>query len=298
MKARSRRFVTRESAVVSIGSLLTAVGRFARDHKLAAFGGMLVIAFVLTGVFAPQLAPKNPNQVNVRASLQPPSLEYPLGADNNGRDILSRIIHGARVSLYISSLSVGLAALVGVVLGILAAWYRWSRAIIMRLMDVLLAFPGIVVALTIIAILGRGVENVIIAIAIYQIPQFARLTHGLALSAQEQTYVEAAVAGGESDGAILTRYVLPNILAPIIVQVSLLIPGAIMTAAGLSFIGLGVPPPTAEWGAMLQLSLTWGRLAPHMTIFPGLALMLVVFGFNVLGDGLRDAMDPRLKGRS
>ncbi len=165
-------------------------------------------------------------------------------------------------------------------------------------MDVLLAFPGIVIALTIIAILGRGVENVIIAIAIVQTPQFARLTHGLALSAQEQTYVEAAVAGGESDLAILTRYVLPNILAPIVVQISLLIPGAIMTAAGLSFIGLGVQPPTAEWGAMLQLSLTWGRLAPHITIFPGLALMLVVFGFNVLGDGLRDAMDPRLQGRS
>jgi peptide/nickel transport system permease protein len=139
---------------------------------------------------------------------------------------------------------------------------------------------------------------VIIAIAIYQIPQFARLAHGLALSAQEQTYVEAAVAGGESDGAILGRYVLPNIVAPIIVQVSLLIPGAIMTAAGLSFIGLGVPPPTAEWGAMLQLSLTWGRMAPHMTLYPGLALMLVVFAFNVLGDGLRDALDPRLKGRS
>jgi len=178
-----------------------------------------------------------------------------------------------------------------------AAWYRWLRAPIMRLMDVLLAFPGIVIALTIIAILGRGIENVILAIAIYQIPQFARLAHGLALSAQEQTYVEAAVAGGESDVAILSRYVFPNIVAPIIVQVSLLIPGAIMTAAGLSFIGLGVPPPTAEWGAMLQLSLTWGRLAPHMTIFPGLALMLVVFGFNVLGDGLRDALDPRLKGR-
>jgi peptide/nickel transport system permease protein len=270
---------------------------FARDHKLAAFGGLIVLAFVITGIFAPELAPKDPNRVSVRNSLMPPSAEFPLGADNNGRDILSRIIYGARVSLYVSVTSVAIAAFVGVLLGILAAWYRWLRAPIMRLMDVLLAFPGIVIALTIIAILGRGLENVILAIAIYQIPQFARLAHGLALSAQEQTYVEAAVAGGESDAAILTRYVLPNIMAPIIVQISLLIPGAIMTAAGLSFIGLGVPPPTAEWGAMLELSLTWGRLAPHMTIFPGLALMLVVFGFNVLGDGLRDALDPRLKGR-
>ena len=283
---------------MNIRAILKSTVAFARDHKLAAIGGMIVIAFIFTGLFASELAPKDPNRVSVSNSLAPPSKEFPLGADNNGRDILSRIIHGARISLYISSVSVGLAALVGVTLGIISAWYRWTRAPIMRLMDVLLAFPGIVIALTIIAILGRGLENVIIAIGIYQIPQFARLTHGLALSAQEQTYVEAAVAGGESDSAILTRYVLPNIIAPIIVQISLLIPGAIMTAAGLSFIGLGVPPPTAEWGAMLQLSLTWGRLAPHITIFPGLALMLVVFGFNVLGDGLRDALDPRLKGRS
>lgn len=278
---------------------LRSIRAFARDHKLAAFGALIVIAFVITGVFADELAPKDPNRVSVRHSLAPPGTEgFPLGADNNGRDLLSRIIHGARVSLYISSVAVGIAALVGVTLGIVAAWYRWTRGPIMRLMDVLLAFPGIVVALTIIAILGRGIENVIIAIAIYQIPQFARLAHGLALSVQEQIYVEAAVAGGEKDFDILTRYVLPNIIAPIIVQISLLIPGAIMIAAGLSFIGLGVPPPTAEWGAMLQLSMTWGRIAPHMTLFPGLALMLVVFGFNILGDGLRDALDPRLRGRS
>jgi peptide/nickel transport system permease protein len=275
-----------------------AAGGFARDHKLAALGAVIVLLFVLTGLFAEQLAPAEPNRVSTRDSLAPPgSPGYLLGADNNGRDILSRIVFGARISLYISTVAVGLAALVGVVLGIVAAWYRPIRGVIMRLMDVLLAFPGIVVALTIIAILGRGVENVIVAIAIYQIPQFARLAHGLALSVQEQTFVEAAVAGGESDGAILGSYVLPNIIAPIIVQISLLIPGAIMTAAGLSFIGLGVPPPTPEWGAMLQLSMTWGRIAPHMTIFPGLALMTVVFGFNVLGDGLRDALDPRLRGR-
>jgi len=283
---------------MNLRKVLAAIFGFVRDHPLAAFGGLIVIAFVITGIFAPELAPRDPNRVSVRNSLAAPGVAgFPLGADNNGRDILSRIIYGARVSLYISTTSVGIAALIGVFLGIVAAWYRPTRGVIMRFMDVLLAFPGIVIALTIIAILGRGIENVIVAIAIYQIPQFARLAHGLALTAQEQTYVEAAVASGESDSAILGRYVLPNIVAPIIVQISLLIPGAIMTAAGLSFIGLGVQPPTAEWGAMLQLSLTWGRLAPHMTLFPGLALMLVVFGFNVLGDGLRDALDPRLKGR-
>lgn len=281
---------------VKRNTFLSGVINFGRDYKLAAFGGILVCLFVLTGLFAPWLAPNDPNKVSVRNALVPPNLEFPLGTDNNGRDILSRIIYGARISLYISATSVGIAALIGVSLGLLAAWYRWLRTPIMRLMDVLLAFPGIVVALAIIAILGSGLENVILAIAIYQIPQFARLAHGLALSVQEQTYIEAAIAGGESDQAILSRYVLPNILAPLVVQFSLLLPGAIMTAAGLSFIGLGVPPPTAEWGSMLQLSLTWGQLAPHITIFPGLALMIVVFGFNVLGDGLRDALDPRLKG--
>jgi peptide/nickel transport system permease protein len=168
---------------------------------------------------------------------------------------------------------------------------------IMRLMDVVLAFPGIIVALTTIAILGRSITNVIIAIGIYHIPQFARLAHGLTLTIKETVFVEGARASGESDAAILTRYILPNCLAPIIVQTSLLIPGAIMTAATLSFLGLGVPPPTAEWGSMLQNSLQWAQLAPHVMIVPGLALMLAVFGFNVLGDGLRDAMDPRLKKR-
>jgi peptide/nickel transport system permease protein len=167
----------------------------------------------------------------------------------------------------------------------------------MRLMDVVLAFPGIIVALTTIAILGRSINNVVIAIGVYHIPQFARLAHGLTLSIKETLFVEGAVASGESDLSVLTRYILPNCLASIIVQTSLLIPGAIMTAATLSFLGLGVPPPTAEWGSMLQNSLQWAQLAPHVMIVPGLALMLVVFGFNVLGDGLRDAMDPRLKKR-
>lgn len=270
---------------------------FMRDYKLATAGGVIVLLFALVAILAPYIAPKDPNEVAVSSALAAPGQAYLLGADNNGRDMLSRIIYGARISLYISFSSVGLAGIFGVTLGVLAAWYRWLRMPIMRLMDVLLAFPGIVIALSIVAILGRGVENVIVAIAIYQMPQFARLAHGLALSVQEQTYVEAAIAGGETDGAILWHYVLPNIMAPIIVQISLLIPGAIMTAAGLSFIGLGVEPPTAEWGSMLQGSLTWARLAPHIMIFPGLALMLVVFGYNVLGDGLRDALDPRLKGR-
>ena len=271
------------------------LGDFWRLHRLAAVGGALVVLFFVTGLAAPVLTPHDPNQINVRAALRPPGVEYLLGTDNIGRDLLSRIIFGARVSLYISVTAVGFGMLVGVTLGMLAAYYRRMDAPVMRLIDMLLAFPGIITALTIISILGRGVENLIVAIAIVQIPQFARLAHGLTLSVKDRTYVEAAVAFGASDRAILTRYILPNCLPPIIVQVSLLIPGAITTAASLSFLGLGVPPPTAEWGAMLQNSLQWSRRAPHVMVIPGLALMLVVFGFNVLGDGLRDAMDPRLR---
>jgi len=269
---------------------------FFRYHTLGAVGALIVLLFVLTGVFAPWIAPKDPNAIAVRDALAPPGPGYLLGADNNGRDIFSRIIFGARISLFIAFASVGIGTVVGLILGIVAAWYQRLETPIMRLMDVLLSFPGIIIGLTIIAILGSGIENVILAIAIYQIPQFARLAHGLSLSVREETYVSAAVSVGAPDMRILSRYVVPNILAPILVQISLLIPSAIMTSAGLSFLGLGVPPPTPEWGAMLQNSMTWARMAPHVMIFPGLTLMLVVFGFNVLGDGLRDALDPRVRG--
>lgn len=268
---------------------------FVRLHRLAALGALLVLLFVLAGVFAPMLVSYDPDLINVRTTLQPPGAGHLLGTDNQGRDLLSRIVFGARMSLFISMTSVGAGAVVGVVLGTLAGYYRRLDGPVMRLNEVMLAFPGIVVALTVVSILGRGLENLIVAIAIVQIPQYIRLAHGLTLSVKDRAYVEAAVASGATDGIILMRYILPNSLAPIIVQTSLLVPGAIMTAATLSFLGLGVTPPTAEWGAMLQNSLQWSRLAPHVMVIPGLALMLVVFGFNVLGDGLRDAMDPRLR---
>lgn len=277
-------------------SIFSFLRTFIRDHRLATVGALIVLLFVLTAIFAPWLAPKDPNAISVRDSLAPPGPEFPLGADNNGRDLLSRIIYGARISLFIGFTSVAIGTLLGVFLGISAGWYPRFEMPIMRLMDVLLSFPGIIIGLTIIAILGSGIENVILAIAVYQIPQFARLAHGLSLSVKEETYVDAAISVGAPDGRILSQYIVPNILAPILVQVSLLIPSAIMTSAGLSFLGLGVPPPTPEWGSMLQNSITWARMAPHVMIFPGLALMLVVFGFNVLGDGLRDALDPRVRG--
>ncbi len=270
---------------------------FVRNYKLGTIGAIIVLIFVMTGIFAPWIAPKDPNQIAVRDTLKPPGAEYLLGADNNGRDMLSRIIFGSRISLSIAFAAVGIGTVLGVSLGVLAGWYSRLEMPIMRLMDVLLSFPGIIIGLTIIAILGSGIENVVIAIAIYQIPQFARLAHGLALGVKSTAYVDAAVAVGTPVRRILARHILPNITAQILVQISILIPSAIMTSAGLSFLGLGVPPPTPEWGSMLQGSLSWARLAPHVMIFPGLTLMLVVFGFNVLGDGLRDALDPRVGGR-
>jgi len=278
-----------------IHSVVEATLRFARNERLAAAGAVIVLIFVLTALLAPQLAPMDPDQVNVRDALAPPSSLHLLGTDNQGRDLLSRVIWGARMSLYISLAAILSAAIIGALLGMLAAYYERLDMWIMRLMDILLAFPALIVALTIIAILGNGVNNVVIAIAVYHIPQYARLAQGLALSVKQSTFVEAAVATGNRDRAIIARYILPNIMAPLIVQTTLLIPAAIMTAAGLSFLGLGVPPPTAEWGSMLQNSLQWAPMAPHVMIVPGLALMLVVFGFNVMGDGLRDAMDPRLR---
>jgi peptide/nickel transport system permease protein len=268
---------------------------FFRLHRLAAVGGAIVVVFVAAGLLAPWLAPYDPNAINVRATLEPPGRMNLLGTDNQGRDLLSRVVYGARMSLFISLTSVGFGAVVGVTLGILAGYYRRLDGPIMRLNDVLLAFPGIIVALTIVSILGKGLENVIVAIAIVQVPQYIRLAHGLTLSVKDRVFVEAAVAVGAPDGSIIFRHVMPNTMGPIVVQTSLLIPGAIMTAATLSFLGLGVQPPTPEWGAMLQNSLQWARLAPHVMVIPGLALMLVVFGFNVFGDGLRDAMDPRLR---
>ncbi len=286
-----------EPASRPIDSLLAEIWQFAGNYRLAAAGAVIGLVFVLTAILAPALAPMDPDQVNVRNALAAPSALHLLGTDNQGRDLLSRVIWGARMSLYISLAAILSSAVVGTVLGMLAAYYQRLDMWIMRLMDILLAFPAIIVALTIIAILGNGVNNVVIAIAVYHVPQYARLAQSLTLSVKQTTFVEAAVATGNRDSAIMFRHILPNILAPLIVQTTLLIPAAIMTAAGLSFLGLGVPPPTAEWGSMLQNSLQWAAMAPHVMVVPGLALMLVVFGFNVMGDGLRDAMDPRLKNR-
>ena len=270
---------------------------FSRSFPLATIGGIIVLVFVLVAVFAPQAAPHDPNKMNLENALEAPGAEFLLGTDYSGRDMLSRLIFGARISLFISIISVLIGVAAGVVLGVLAAWFKRMQTLIMRLMDVMLSFPSIIVALTIIAIFGSGIQNLIIAIAIYNIPVFARIAFGQTLSVKNFTYIEAVITLGAKDARILLRHILPNILAPVIVQFTLVIPRAIMLTAGLSFLGLGVMPPTAEWGNMLQNSLRWASQGPHLVIFPGLALLLVVFGFNTFGDGLRVYLDPRMRNR-
>ncbi len=270
---------------------------FVRSFPLATIGGIIVFAFVLVAVLAPYVAPQNPNKMNLENALERPGSEFRLGTDYSGRDMLSRLIFGARVSLFISLTSVILGVVIGVMLGVVAAWFRYLQTPIMRLMDIMLSFPSIIVALTIIAILGSGIQNLIIAIAVYNIPVFARIAYGQTLSVKNFTYIEAVITLGARDGRILLRHILPNIIAPVIVQFTLVIPRAIMLTAGLSFLGLGVMPPTAEWGNMLQNSLRWAAQGPHLVIFPGLALLLVVFGFNTFGDGLRVSLDPRMRNR-
>jgi peptide/nickel transport system permease protein len=293
----SARTLSADPRVQSTGfrRVLRLTGRAARYYTMALTGGIIVVFFVFLAIFAPWVAPRDPNQISLMNALQTPNRDFLLGTDNHGRDIMSRIIFGARVSLGIALTAVATGTVIGVFLGVLAGWYMRLQTPIMRFMDVLLSFPSLIVALTIIAVLGTGIGNLIIAIAISVIPDFARLVNGSTLSVKENTYVEAARAVGASDARILSRYILPNVMAPIVVQTTLLIPAAIMTAAALSFLGLGVAPPTAEWGSMIQGSIQYARTAPHIMFIPGIALMLVVFGFNVMGDGLRDALDPHVR---
>ncbi len=270
---------------------------FIQNNKLATIGGGIIIIFILIAIFAPVMTKYEPNRIDLAHALLPPCAEHPFGTDNNGRDTFTRTIYGTRISLVIGFISVLIGAIIGVTLGLIAGWFKPTEMIIMRFIDVLLSFPGLIIALTIISIFGSDIQNMIMAVAISEIPQFARLTHGQVLSIKEREFVTASVTIGATDWRIMWRSIFPNIFSTIIVQMSILIPSAIMMAASLSFLGLGIRPPTAEWGSMLQDSVQWFRRAPHMMIFPGLALMLVVFGFNTLGDGLRVELDPKMKNR-
>ena len=266
-------------------------------NRAAVAGGAVVAFFVVVALFAPVLAPFDPLKGRLGDRLRAPSAAHWLGTDELGRDVLSRVLHGARITAQVQVAAVGLALAIGTVLGLLAGYVgRSTDQTIMRLMDILMAFPGIFLALAIIAALGTGLANVIIATGIFLVPQFARVVRASILTLRDMEFVQAARALGQRDVAIVFRYLLPNSLAPIIVQTSLRMATVLLTASGLSFLGLGVQPPAPEWGAMLSNARSYMITAPHVAMMPGLAIALVVLGFNLLGDGLHDSLDPRLRG--
>ncbi len=272
------------------------VWRRLRRHRTAVAGLVVLGALLFLAAAAPFLFPEDPAEPRFERVLRPPSWEHPLGTDNLGRDLLTRIAYGGRSSFLIGVLAVSFSALLGVPVGLLSGYYGGRfDLVVQRLVDLLLAFPGFLLALTLVAVLGVGVTNVVVAVGLASAPVYVRLVRGVALSVRNQTFVEAARALGASDGRVLFRHVLPNCTAPVIVQSTLQLGTAILTAAGLGFLGLGVKPPTPEWGTMLGEGQTYLFSSWYMATFPGLAIFLTVLAFNLLGDGLRDALDPRMK---
>ena len=267
-----------------------------KRNKAAIFGGLLIMIFVLIALLAPVLFRGNPSAPNLIKALEPPSFENSLGTDELGRSILGRIIYGSRVSLLISLGVVSVGMLIGIPLGLISGYFGGKIDFgIQRVTDMMLAFPGFLLALALVASLGVGMKNVIISVGISMVPLYIRLVRGCVFSVREEVYVEAAKAVGTRDMVILWRHILPNVMVPIIVQTTLSMGVGILYAAGLGFLGLGVQPPMPEWGAMLGTGRTYLFHIPHVATFPGIAIFLAVLGFNLLGDGLRDALDPRFK---
>jgi peptide/nickel transport system permease protein len=265
-------------------------------NKVAVAGGVLVLLEIVVAILAPYLAPFDPLEQDLRSTLLPPlTAGHLMGTDDLGRDMLSRIIYGARISLLVGVAVVGIATVVGVPLGAAAGYSRKLDPWISMGVDTLLAFPGILLALAIVAALGPGLINVMIAVGIYSMPMYIRVVRAQVLALREREFATAARAIGVRETGILFRHILPNCIGPVIVQATINVGTAILSAAALSFLGVGVQPPTPEWGAMLSQSRLYVVIAPHAVTFPGLAIMSVVLGFNLLGDGLRDALDPRLR---
>lgn len=281
-------FLIRESDMIN--NTLKAILR----NRLALIGFIIVSIFFLTALFAPFLTPYNIYAQNLEQRLSTPSASHPLGLDELGRDILSRIIYGSRVSLKVGVITVTISSIVGLLIGTFAGFIGGKvDEIIMRIIDILLAFPGILLAIAIIAIVGPGIDNVIFALCIVGWVGYARLVRGQTLSIRENEYVLAAKALGAPAIRTILFYIIPNLLSPLLVQATLGIAGAIVAEASLSFLGLGVQAPTPSWGSMLNDGQRYLSVAPHLTAFPGLAIMVVVMGFNFLGDGMRDILDPR-----
>jgi len=269
--------------------------RLARN-RLAMLGLAIIAIFVALAVLAPWIAPHDPLRSSFAKRLQPPSAEHWLGTDELGRDMFSRLLYGARISLRVGLISVSIGTVIGVPLGAISAYYGgWVDLIVQRVIDVMLAFPGILLAIVLVSTLGVGLENVMIAVGVVSIPVYTRLVRGSALALKRKDFVEAARAAGARDLVIIARHILPNCVAPVIVQSTLQVGSSILWAAGLGFLGLGAQPPTPEWGTILSRGRQYLLVAPHITTATGLSIMLVVLGFNLLGDGLRDALDPRMQ---
>jgi peptide/nickel transport system permease protein len=266
--------------------------RLAR-HGGARFGAAVALVFAAVAILAPWVAPYDPEAIALGANLRGPSWSHPFGTDGLGRDVLSRTIWGARISLTIGFVSVGLAMLGGIPLGALSAWAGgWTDRVLMRAVDVLVSFPTLLLAIVVITIFGPGLGHAMLAIGVAQVPLYARLTRAAVLRIKAQSFVEAARASGAGEWRLVLGHVLPNCLPPLLVQSTLLFATAILSAAYLGFLGLGAQPPTPEWGTMLAKARDFLRTAPHVSIFPGLTILLTVLGLNLLGDALRDILDP------
>ncbi|EOC2782195.1 TPA_asm: glutathione ABC transporter permease GsiD [Salmonella enterica subsp. enterica serovar Typhimurium] len=271
--------------------------RFRRQHVALVAGGF-VLALILVAIFARWLTPYDAeNYFDYDSLNNGPSLQHWFGVDSLGRDIFSRVLVGAQISLAAGVFAVFIGAIIGTVLGLLAGYYEgWWDRFIMRICDVLFAFPGILLAIAVVAVLGSGIANVIVAVAIFSIPAFARLVRGNTLVLKQQTFIESARSIGASDTTILFSHILPGTVSSIVVFFTMRIGTSIISAASLSFLGLGAQPPTPEWGAMLNEARADMVIAPHVALFPAVAIFLTVLAFNLLGDGLRDALDPKIKG--
>jgi len=273
----------------------TAVTALGRRNRLAAAGLVLVTVFVIFAIFAPWIAPQSPSDINLPSRLQPPSAAHWFGTDELGRDILSRVIYGARISMLVGASVVAGSLLLGLILGSMAGFYGGitDRFFSVIVMNAFLSFPGILLAIAFVAFLGPGILNLILALCIGGWVGYARLVRAQVLAVKEKEFVEAARALGASDWRIVTRHILPNIIQPVIVQAAIGMAGAVLAEATMSFLGLGVPPPTASWGTMLNDGRAHLFDAPHLVLFPAAAVMLAVLSFNFIGDALRDYMDPR-----
>lgn len=267
------------------------------QRKIVIFGLVVLSLLVFAAIFADVIAPYDPYRGEMLDYLQQPSAKYWLGTDTLGRDTMSRLIYGCRTALLVGFVTTGVAAIAGVAFGLIAGYFGGvTNMIIMRAMDALMCFPMLILALLIAAVLGGGIFNVIIALAIAAVPGYARVMHGLSLSVRENDYIMAERAMGSSNLRTMLSHILPNALPPMIVMITLQLGGIILAEAGLSFLGIGIKPPGAAWGAMVNEGYKYLQTHPLLSFAPGLAIMLVVFAFNMVGDGLRDALDPRLRG--